>query len=102
MKKFLLFSFIIATLIISGCGSSNKSASKNYTYENLDDGQKQIVDTVFDEYTKWKSVQDSGKTFFCSKVNFFYEGDKLIFVANYNFRPLLLLNMPPFMLMMDI
>lgn len=72
MKKFLLFSFIIATLIISGCGSSNKSASKNYTYENLDDGQKQIVDTVFDEYTKWKSVQDSGKTFFCSKVNFFY------------------------------
>ena len=85
MKKFLLFSFIIATLIISGCGSSNKSASKNYTYENLDDGQKQIVDTVFDEYTKWKSVQDSGKTFFCSKVNFFYEGDKLIFVANYNF-----------------
>ena len=48
MKKFLLFSFIIATLIISGCGSSNKSASKNYTYENLDDGH--LTSRTYDAY----------------------------------------------------
>lgn len=84
MKKIVLLCVIMTTLIISGCNANNSSTSKNYTYENLDDTQKQIIDTVFDENAKWDYVQDSGNTRYCSKINFFYEGDNLLFIAEYN------------------
>ena len=87
MKKVFVV-LLMYLFVFSGCTTFTlNSQEKRYTYDDLDDNQKKIVDGVFEEYSKWTSVHDSGKTILCSNVTFFYEDGKLIFATYYNCEP---------------
>lgn len=85
MKKIAAVLFV-CIFMFSGCTTYNTN-EKSYTYEDLSDNQKKVVDGVFEQYSKWASVHDSGKTILCTNVTFFHEDGKLIFAANYSCEP---------------
>jgi len=69
MKKIAAVLFV-CIFMFSGCTTYNTN-EKSYTYEDLSDNQKKVVDGVFEQYSKWASVHDSGKTILCTNVTFF-------------------------------
>lgn len=87
MKKVFVV-LLICLFMFSGCTTFTlNTQEKSYTYDDLNDDQKKIIDGVFEEYSKWASVQDSGKTILCSNVTFFDEDGILIFATYYNCQP---------------
>lgn len=82
IKKNLMVICIGMVIILNGCSSGNTD-SKIYTYTDLDKTQQQVVDGVYEMYSDWEFVYDSGEKFPCTNVSFFYEDDKLIFATYY-------------------
>ena len=83
-KFFVLLCFILSYLFLfSSCGKKQQEVEGSCTYNDLYDSQKKIIDLVYDNYSSWKEVQDSGKKFSCTNVSFYYEGNTLIFAPCY-------------------
>lgn len=80
-KLFYLF-VLIASLSIILC--SCKTTEKTYTYNDISEEQKVIVDGVMGMIDNWETARDSGKDIPCLKNAFFLEDGKLIFSAFYS------------------
>lgn len=85
IKKIGLYMLIGTILWISGCGNGKAKSGVN-SYDELKESQQEIVDGVYDAYSSWKSVHDSGKDFPCTNVTFFKEDGKMIFATYYRAR----------------
>lgn len=88
MRKRLLSTIFVFMILIwaVGCSGIGEVPPKEYTYEDLSEEQKKVVDGVYDMYSVWKTVYDSGEHFPCTNVNFFYEDRVLIFTTYYTGR----------------
>ena len=79
MKKKIVILILFVILCVGGC-----SGNKDYSYEDLNSNQKYIVDTIYDNYSYWKSIKDSGRDIMATKINFIYEDNILLFVVCYD------------------
>lgn len=70
---------MMCIVCLFGCGGNN--ASEKYTYSDLDDMQKQIIDGVYSQMNDWDDIYDSGKNISVSKVKFIYEDSKILFLV---------------------
>lgn len=78
----MCIAFIGMLLLLSACGS-NAETSKTYSYDDLSEEYKNVVDGVLNEYDSWKSFSDSGKNWGCTNVTFIWDGEQLLFVTCY-------------------
>ena len=85
MKKMVYILILVLTVGFSGCGNAPE---KKYTYEELTDEQKEIIDLVYSSYDKWQYLHDSGEDWGCTNVTFFYEDEQLIFATYHEFSSL--------------
>ena len=77
--------FIAISLMLFLCACTNSMGeSRTYLYEDLNSKQQSIVNGIYDSYSSWKSVQDSGKAIRATKVNFLYEENVLLFAVYYD------------------
>lgn len=77
-KNKILLILGLSILLFGGCGNSE---TKFYTYDDLPEEQKFIIDGVYAAYSDWEYVFDSGGNIPVTKVNFFYEDNQVIFTA---------------------
>lgn len=82
MKK--IFVICVAIMLwLSACGN-NGAEERTYTYEDLNSEQQSLIDNIYENYSIWESVFDSGRDIMVDKVNFLYEDDTLLFVTYYD------------------
>lgn len=84
-KKIITIIFTLSTMLfLVGCSFTNNESNgsdKNYTYNDLDENQKEIIDNVYAELGDWGYTYEPS-AIPASKIKFFYEDSKLIFVVN--------------------
>ena len=73
-KKIITIIFTLSTMLfLVGCSFTNNESNgsdKNYTYNDLDENQKEIIDNVYAELGDW---------------GYTYEDSKLIFAAFHDY-----------------
>ncbi len=83
-KKIITIIFTLSTMLfLVGCSFTNNESNgsdKNYTYNDLDENQKEIIDNVYAELGDWGYTYEPS-AIPASKIKFFYEDSKLIFAA---------------------
>ena len=83
-KKIITLILTISTMFFTvGCSFRNNESNrsdKNYTYNDLDENQKEIIDNVYAELGDWGYTYEPS-AIPASKIKFFYEDSKLIFAA---------------------
>lgn len=83
MLKFKKFFFVLAcslSIILCSC----QTTEKTYTYNDISNEQRNIIDGIMDSFDNWKSAYDSGQDIPCLKTALFLEDDKLIFSVFYS------------------
>lgn len=85
VKRIWLHMLISIMFVINGCGDGTVE-SGSISYEKLDESQQEIIDGVYDSYSSWDSVYDSGKDFPCTNVTFFLEDGIMVFATYYKTR----------------
>lgn len=81
IKAILSLSYLVLIICFCGCANSGEEMkAQSYTYEDLNEAEKIIVDGVYEYYSSWGY---SSEDFPNTKVAFFYEEDKLMFATYY-------------------
>lgn len=87
-KKIITIIFTLSTMLfLVGCSFTNNESNgsdKNYTYNDLDENQKEIIDNVYAELGDWGYTYEPS-AIPASKIKFFYEDSKLIFAAFHDY-----------------
>lgn len=87
-KKIITIIFTLSTMLfLVGCSFTNNESNgsdKNYTYNDLDEKQKEIIDNVYAELGDWGYTYEPS-AIPASKIKFFYEDSKLIFAAFHDY-----------------
>ena len=78
-KKIITIIFTLSTMLfLVGCSFTNNESNgsdKNYTYNDLDENQKEIIDNVYAELGDWGYTYEPS-AIPASKIKFFYEDSK--------------------------
>lgn len=80
-RKLGMLVVLVFAFMLIGC----QKAPEEYTYSDLDESQKQIIDGIYDKMDTWNVIVDSGEDWKVDKVNFVYEGDTLIFTTFHSY-----------------
>ena len=87
-KKIITIILTLSTMLfLVGCSYTNNESNgsdKNYTYNDLDENQKEIIDNVYTELGDWGYTYEPS-AIPASKIKFFYEDSKLIFAAFHDY-----------------
>ncbi|MEE1034762.1 MAG: hypothetical protein U0L06_09385 [Agathobacter sp.] len=87
-KKIITIILTLSTMFFTvGCSFTNNESNgsdKTYTYNDLDENQKEIIDNVYAELGDWGYTYEPS-AIPASKIKFFYEDSKLIFAAFHDY-----------------
>ena len=86
-KKIITIILTLSTMLFTvGCSFTNNDSNgsdKTYTYNDLDENQKEIIDNVYAELGDWGYTYEPS-AIPASKIKFFYEDSKLIYEIDEN------------------
>ncbi len=77
-KRILVIILVLLMVVMTSCGEKTK---EDYTYADLSDEQKKIIDNVYDKYSDWDYITDSGQDLPVTKIKFIHEDSVLVFIA---------------------